>query len=750
MAAWISAVSLCAVNVRVLIDGPSELVFDYAVPAGLNVLPGCRVRIPLRRKSATGTVLSIVEGGQVDFALRELESLIDPDPLITPVLLRTGQWIADYYGCGIETVIRSLLPESVRSEENSAKTRRVAVLDAAPESEVLEKLAKRAPRQFAVLTLLVHAPDLRMPVADLGDGSAAALKAMEKAGLLRIEQEEVRRDPESDGVDEILESKPLNLNPDQRRALDAILASLETPAPKPQLLLGVTGSGKTEVYLQAARHVLDMGKTVLVLVPEISLTPQTVRRFKARFAAMQEQVAVLHSNLSQGERFDEWHRIRKGVARIVIGARSAVFAPLPDLGLIVVDEEHENTYKQENVPRYHGRDVAVLRAAFEPCAVVLGSATPSLESWHNTELGKYELLRLDQRADGQAMPLVRIVDMRLEAAKHKGGPAVLSDKLRTALEQRLERGEQSILFLNRRGFARSLQCHKCGHVCQCPHCSVALTYHRTDERLVCHVCGHQAIVPRKCPECKDPGIILQGYGTQKVEEIMAKVLPQAKIARIDADAMRRKHALRDMLNAFKSHRIDILIGTQMIAKGLHFPNVTLVGILNADLGLHVPDFRAGERTFQLITQVAGRAGRGDLEGEVIVQTFTPHSPSIQYARKHDFDGFSEQEMEFRQQFSFPPYAHCAVLTARSNHERRAEFTLQTLHLRLAEDLPAGITLGEVLPSPLIRSHGQFRFQITLRSLRARPLTRHVQAVLARTSLPEDVTVVFDMDALSFS
>lgn len=739
-----------AVNARVLIDGPSELVFDYAVPAGLDVRAGCRVRVPLRRKSATGTVLAVAEGVQMDFALRELESLIDPEPLITPVLLRTGEWIADYYGCGIETVIRSLLPEAVRSEENSAKTRRIAVLDAAPEAAVLEKLAKRAPRQHAILSLLAHAPGMRLAVADLGDGSAAALKAMEKGGLLQLENEEVRRDPEADGVEEILESQPLELNADQQRALDAILESLESPAPKPFLLLGVTGSGKTEVYLQAARKVLDRGKTVLVLVPEISLTPQTVRRFKSRFAAMQDRVAVLHSNLSQGERFDEWHRIRKGVARIVIGARSAVFAPLPDLGLILVDEEHENTYKQENVPRYHGRDVAVLRAAFEPCAIVLGSATPSLESWHNAQSGKYEVLRLDQRADGQAMPLVRIVDMRQEAAKHKGAPAILSEKLRTALEQRLEKGEQSILFLNRRGFARSLQCPQCGHVCQCPHCSVALTYHRTDERLVCHVCGHQAIVPRKCPECKDPSIILQGYGTQKVEEVLAKVLPQAKIARIDADAMRRKHALRDTLHAFKSHKIDILIGTQMIAKGLHFPNVTLVGILNADLSLHVPDFRAGERTFQLITQVAGRAGRGDLEGEVIVQTFTPHSPSIQYARKHDFDGFSEQEMEFRRQFSFPPYAHCAVLTARSNHERRAEFTLQTLHLRLSENLPPGTTLGEVLPSPLIRAHGQFRFQITLRSHRARPLTRHVQAVLARTSLPEDVTVVFDMDALNFS
>jgi primosomal protein N' (replication factor Y) len=735
---------------RVLIDGPSELLFDYAVPAGLDVRPGCRVRVPLRRKSATGTVLAMTEGEQMDFALRELESLIDPEPLVTPVLLRTGEWIADYYGCGIETVIRSLLPEAVRSEENSAKTRRLAVLDAAPDPAVLEKLAKRAPRQHAILTLLAHAPDMRLPVADLGDGSAAALKSMEKAGLLRLEAEEVRRDPEADGTDEVVESQPLALNESQQQALDAVLESLKSPAPKPMLLLGVTGSGKTEVYLQAARKVIDMGKTVLVLVPEISLTPQTVRRFKARFASMQDQVAVLHSNLSQGERFDEWHRIRKGLARIVIGARSAVFAPLPDLGLILVDEEHENTYKQDSVPRYHGRDVAVLRAAFEGCAIVLGSATPSLESWHNAQTGKYQLLRLDQRADGQSMPLVRVVDMRLEAAKHKGGPAVLSEKLRVALERRLENGEQAILFLNRRGFARSLQCPQCGHVCQCPHCAVALTYHRTEERLVCHVCGHQAIVPRKCPECKDPAIVLQGYGTQKVEEIMAKVLPQAKIARIDADAMRRKHALRDTLNAFKARKIDILIGTQMIAKGLHFPNVTLVGILNADLSLHVPDFRAGERTFQLITQVAGRAGRGDLEGEVIVQTFTPHSPSIQYARRHDFDGFAEQEMEFRRQFAYPPFAHCAVLTARSGHERRAEFTLQTLHLRLAENLPDGITLGDPLPSPLVRAHGQFRFQLMLRGPRARPLTRHVQAVLARTSLPEDVTVVFDMDALNFS
>lgn len=735
---------------RVLIDGPSELVFDYAVPTGMEVLPGCRVRVPLRQKSATGTVLSTSDEVQGDFAVKELLSLIDPEPLLDEDLLRLGRWIADYYACGFETVIRSLLPESVRNEDNSAKTRRVAVLVKLPDDEQLDKISRRAPRQHAVLMLLSSQAGQRMATTDLGKGADAPIKALEKAGVIRIEREEVRRNPEAEGVQEVIASKPLNLNEAQSQALDAILDNVDRAKPVPQLLLGVTGSGKTEVYLQAAQKIIESGRNVLVLVPEISLTPQTVRRFKARFADMQEEVAVLHSHLSQGERFDEWHRIRKGKARIVIGARSAVFAPLPKLGLMIVDEEHENSYKQDSVPRYHGRDVAVLRATFQSCAVVLGSATPSLESWHNTHIGKYQLLRLDQRADGQSLPLVRVVDMRLEARKHKGASPILSDALRTGLEQRLDKGEQAILFLNRRGFSRSLQCSSCGHVCECPHCAVPLTYHRTDERLICHVCGYQEIVPRKCPECGDSSILFQGFGTQRVEEVMAKLMPQAKIARIDADAMRRKNAMRDLLLAFKSHKIDILIGTQMIAKGLHFPNVTLVGILNADIGLHTPDFRAGERTFQLITQVAGRAGRGNLEGEVVVQTATPHSPSIQFARKHDFDGFSEQEMEFRQHFAYPPYVHCAVLTSRSAHERRAEFTMQTLQLRLKENLPDGVICGEVLPSPLVKAHGQYRFQLMLRASRARALSAHVRSVLERTSLPDDVTVVFDMDALSFS
>ncbi|MGA0846502.1 MAG: replication restart helicase PriA, partial [Luteolibacter sp.] len=460
---------------RVLIDGPSELVFDYAIPAGLVVQAGCRVRVPLRKKSATGTVLSVQDPGQSDFAVRELSGMIDPEPIITPGLLSMSQWIADYYGCGIEAVIRTLLPESIRSEEHSAKTRRMVILDRKPSSADLQKLAKRAPRQHAILQLLLHAADTKLSSQELGDGSAAAIKSLDKAAWIKIQHEEVRRDPEADNPEQVVESHPLNLNPAQQGALDKILASCRADERKPILLLGVTGSGKTEVYLQAAQQVIESGKCVLVLVPEISLTPQTVRRFKSRFASLQDQIAVLHSHLSQGERFDEWHRIRKGSAKIVIGARSAVFAPLPQLGLIIVDEEHENSYKQESVPRYHGRDVAVLRAAIEGCSIVLGSATPSLETWHNTQIGKYELLRLDTRADNQNMPLVRVVDMRMESQKQKGAPAILLDKLRVALERRLETGEQAILFLNRRGFARSLQCPGCGYVCQCPHCSVALT-----------------------------------------------------------------------------------------------------------------------------------------------------------------------------------------------------------------------------------------------------------------------------------
>ena len=362
------------------------------------------------------------------------------------------------------------------------------------------------------------------------------------------------------------------------------------------------------------------------------------------------------------------------------------------------------------MPRYHGRDVAVVRAQREGCAILLGSATPSLESWRNASSGKYQLLEMRHRIDGQKLPLFRIVDMRLEKSRtSKGAPSILSEVLRLAIDRRIQREEQVILFLNRRGYSGSIQCHACGHVIECPHCSVSLVLHRSEEKLICHICGYRQLPVRICPACRDPGLRFAGYGTERAEETLRRVFPMLRIARVDADSMSRRHRLRDTLNAFKARQLDLLIGTQMIAKGLHFPNVTLVGILNADLGLHLPDFRAGERTFQLLTQVAGRAGRGEVSGEVIVQTFSPHVPAIQFARHADFTGFAEQELEMRQMFGFPPHVHALLLTVRAEHQELARFTLETIHRRLARDLPPAIVLGDPAPSPLERAEKAVSF-----------------------------------------
>ncbi|MFO1475768.1 MAG: primosomal protein N' [Verrucomicrobiota bacterium] len=526
------------------------------------------------------------------------------------------------------------------------------------------------------------------------------------------------------------------------------------------MLHGVTGSGKTEVYLQAIAHALENGKGAIVLVPEISLTPQTVERFKARFSSgpLRTLVAVLHSHLSAGERHDEWHKIRQGRARIVIGARSAVFAPVDPLGLIIVDEEHEHTYKQEESPRYHARDVAIMRGMMERAVVVLGSATPSLESYHNCQSGKYRLLELPERVDGQKMPHVRVVDMRQAARKDKGIP-IFSPQLKEAITQRLERGEQTILFLNRRGYSSSLQCPKCGYVAECPNCSLALTFHRREQALRCHICGHNAPVPAVCPGpgCGNPEIRYAGLGTQRVEETLAKLFPRARVRRMDADTMKRKEDYRKTLGDFRAAKIDILVGTQMIAKGLHFPNVTLVGIIYADLALHQPDFRAGERTFQLLTQVAGRAGRGDIEGEVIVQAFTPFHPAIQFARRHDFVGFCGQEEEFRKQLKYPPFSRIAMLTLKGRNEDKVKFAAEHLKKELMRLLPtAGSGTGSdpilagPAPAPLLRAETFYRYQIMLRTRRMSELGRKLGPLVGALALPDEVTLAVDIDAADLS
>ena len=738
-----------ATAARVLLDGAADLEFDYAVPPNMEaaLAPGSRVLAPLRQRTVTGTVLGVhpVEKAEVSH-LRPLAKLYDERPLITPKLMALGQWVSGYYCSPMESVMRAMLPESVRTDKHQEKVKRIIRLKTEPTEEEMAKLQKKAARQAEIIEAL-RAAGGPLPASAF---PAAFVTALAKTGWVVIEEEHVQRDPF--GEDEFIATAPLVLNDEQLAALEHVLKAVEHPREsKPILLHGVTGSGKTEVYLQAAQRVLESGRGVLVLVPEISLTPQTVDRFKSRFAAIQKEVAVLHSHLSQGERFDEWHRIQRGQARIVIGARSAVFAPLENIGLIIVDEEHENSYKQDNPPRYNARDVAVVRAKMEPCAIVLGSATPGLETWYNAQRGKYQSLIMHERADGAKLPLVRIIDMRLEKRRAgKGSPAVLSERLRIAMDSRLTKGEQSILFLNRRGFASSVQCLACGHAVKCNHCAVSMTMHKKLERLVCHICGFQRLPPRVCPECKDPGILLAGFGTERVEETLRKVFPKARIARVDTDAMQQKNTLRDTLAAFKAHKLDILVGTQMIAKGLHFPNVTLVGILNADLTLHIPDFRAGERTFSLLTQVAGRAGRGERLGEVVVQTFTPHTPSIQFARQHDYDGFAEQELEMRRQCGYPPFGHAVLITCRGEHQRRAEFSLETLHKRLAEQLPDGILMGDPMPSPLERSHNQFRYQLLLRARQTKPITEYVSRILKATKLDRDVFVVVDVDPVSLA
>jgi primosomal protein N' (replication factor Y) len=732
--------------VRVVIDRSIRRELDYAVPEGLagKVVVGSRVRVPFRDRKLLATVVATLEESPAS-GIKPVEALLGDKPVLSASLIDLARWMATYYCCPIETVMRSLLPQVIRKAQVGWKKQLFVRLTRPPTAEELEKLRKRAPRQAELLEAITQLTK-PAPAADLLRDTSldnSTLRALVKRGLIELREESVARDPH--GSEEFLADVELALNDEQLAALKTIESALEHPETHaPILLHGVTGSGKTEVYLQAIRAALARGKSAIVLVPEISLTPQTVERFKSRFADNPETVAVLHSHLSEGERHDEWHKIHSSRARIVIGARSAVFAPLENLGLIVVDEEHENSYKQEEAPRYQARDVAVVRGKIEKCVVLLGTATPSLESYSNATRGKYVLSQLTQRVDQCQMPLIRIVDLRQERRKEKA-PAILSEKLRSAMEVRLTSKEQTILFLNRRGFSTSLLCSHCGKVRECPNCSVALTFHRSNARLSCHLCGHTAAVPKRCPECGEDALIYAGFGTEKVEATVSAIFPSAVVKRMDADSMTRKDAYRETLHAFRAGKIDILVGTQMIAKGLHFPNVTLVGIINADLALHLPDFRAGERTFQLLTQVAGRAGRGDAPGEVFVQTYTPFSPSIQFARHHDFAGYFEQELEFRERCDFPPFRHAVLITVRSEHEARASFSAETLFRRLKETLPAEFILGDPTPAPLEKLQGSYRFHILIRGEAILRLSRLIRETLDKLPFPEDVAVSVDVD-----
>lgn len=732
---------------KVVSDVALNREFDYRIPDELadRIVPGCRVRVPFGRRTLTGTVTGLAT--ESEYAkLKDIISVVGKKALITPPVMRLARWMSDYYAAPLEKALQSVVPGAVRREGAHARELlTVRLTETGQEQEEARKLCQRAPRQLAVLELLWNEPaGLLSEVAKRAGADSSTVRALERKGLVTIGAEAHGRDPLAG--QHILPTEPLPLMPQQSEALHAITQSMDATKPETILLYGVTGSGKTEVYLQAIDHALSKGQGAIVLVPEISLTPQMLERFCSRFG---DRIAVLHSHLSDGERHDEWHRLRSGEARIAIGARSSLFAPVENLGLIVVDEEHEPSYKQSEEPRYHARDVAVMRGRLDTCTVVLGSATPAVESWNNARSGKYRLCKMPHRVDHRQMPHVRVIDMRIEAEK-EGRMNILSRDLVEAITRRLNQAEQVILFLNRRGYSRSLICGSCGHVAQCDDCSVPLTYHRAAEQLHCHICGATRDVPQKClnPDCALEGFRYQGFGTERVESALQKCFPQARVARMDSDTTTRKGSHARILGNFRGGKIDILVGTQMIAKGLHFPRVTLVGVISADTALHLPDFRAGERTFQLLTQVAGRAGRGDVAGEVLVQTYTPFHPAIQAARHLAYEDFTDQEIEFRRQLFYPPFSRLICLTFRGPDEKVTEEATQQFYRVLALQLPASVSSAEPGPAPLARAKGKYRFQILLRIPRNKSISKLLLNARMAFKWPADVHCSIDVDALS--
>ena len=665
--------------------------------------------------------------------------------------------------------IRSLKDRGILSHETVAppdppvKTHRVVrVTRYLEDLTTREEAFGRAKRQREAYELLESSGGAMELAHLLGDAgfSRGVVTGLEEKDLVELVDEEVYRDPFAG--DDPVDPPRLEPTSHQKAALNALVASLDEETPPPFLLEGVTGSGKTLVYIELLREVLARGRTAVVLVPEIALTPQTVSRFRAHFG---DEVAVLHSGLSVGERYDAWRRLKAGECRIAVGARSALFAPLQKLGAVVVDEEHDGSYKQSEAPRYLARDLAVVRARAHGAVCVLGSATPSLESWHNARSGKFGHLVLPDRVGGARMPDAKVVDLRVkrEAAqgavrkKDKRGAGVLSEELVAAVDIRLDRGEQVILLLNRRGYASFVQCRECGEVEQCENCSISLTYHRVTQRIVCHHCRYDAPAPSRCPRCGSEDLWFRGLGTEQVERVTMETFPGARIARMDVDTTSGKWAHQRILSRVERGEVDILLGTQMIAKGLDFPRVTLVGVINADVGINLPDFRASERTFQLLSQVAGRAGRGKLGGEVLIQTSLPEHYAVRAAVSHDFRGFAERELGERERPRYPPHVRMINVVVSSPSQElaaaAADKAAAWLRGRLAASARAGRPLSVELvgpaPSPIERLHGRWRWHFLLRGDSPAALGRVGRALAEDFSLPSgDVRVVIDRDPVA--
>jgi primosomal protein N' (replication factor Y) len=631
-----------------------------------------------------------------------------------------------------------LVEEQAARAAANVRFARIAIAVRDPSESDQAEMQRRARAQWRLFARIREAALRGVDTADLDAKDAAPLRALVERKLVRIDRREIYR---SIGGKVPAPSRPLVPNPSQRSAIEAIDEAAKAGRFETFLLRGVTGSGKTEVYLQAAARVLDAGRGVLILVPEIALTPDLVDRVCSRFG---RSVAVLHSGLSDGERFDEWRRLARGEARIAVGVRSAVFAPVRRLGLVVVDEEHDVAYKQEDGLRYNARDLAIVRARDSRCPAVLGSATPSIESHHNAVTERYRLLELAERVERRPMPTVEVIDLKIE--RPEGDPPVLSPRLRDAIVANFAAGGQTLVFLNRRGFAHYLQCTLCGHVLTCPNCSVTLTFHLRARRARCHHCDYSVAAPELCPECRSPHLRDFGIGTEQVEAVLAALLPRARIARMDRDTVARKGALADLLEAWRSRRFDVLVGTQMITKGHDVAGVTLVGVVAPDQTLNFPDFRAAERTFQMLTQVAGRAGRGDQPGRVLIQTYRPSHYAIRFALSHDFTGFAAEEIRYREALGYPPFSRLLNLRFDGPDGARVEKTARAAAaaLRAAnENAPRARRAAILGPAtaPLEKLRGRYRWQILLKARDARLLQGLARPLLgARGGNVHDRTV----------
>ena len=737
--------------VHVAVPVPGLALLTYSVPEGLTrPVVGARVVVPLGSRIVTGIVMDDASASTIeDAAVKPIKEVLDAEAFVPPEVVELARWTAEYYAAGPGDTITSVLPPKARGTRADAhKTMRVASITASGLEAVGLPSAQITTKQREALQLLWASPD-GIPTPQLaGRGIAADVVArLVRHGFVSIRQDRLDRDPFQSATVQPPPGDPgRQLTMEQAAAFERLRAMAESRRFQVALLHGVTGSGKTELYLRLAAAVRESGRSVLMLVPEIALTPVVVSVFRHAFG---DRVAIQHSGLSDGERHDQWQRIRRGDVDVVVGTRSAVFAPLERVGLIVVDEEHDASYKQEESPRYHGRDVAIIRGQRADALVVLGSATPSMESYHNATTGRYERVVLERRVLDRPLAAVTVVDMREEYAE-RGPDVILSQALGAAIALRLERREQALVLLNRRGFATAVFCRQCAGTMDCPNCSVSLVVHGegVSRRARCHYCNYTMRVPAACPHCAGPYLEQAGFGTERVEAEVRRLCPQARVARLDRDAIRRKGALAEILSRFRTGDIDVLVGTQMIAKGHDFPRVTLVGVVSADVGLGLADFRASERTFQLLTQVVGRAGRGDEPGEAIVQTIYPDHYSIQLARRQDYRAFFERELKFRQQMRYPPFQSLVNTVIRSQTFAGAMDDAADVVRRVREGAEAaGVRVLGPAPAPLGKLRGEYRAQLlTKGSNRTRMRGLLLSALAARPDL--DKRIVVDVDPVS--